>query len=263
MDESKLFLKKIEDRYDQFLNYQTIMASDFLTMEQQSMLAPFLREHRGTGVFLFGGFEDAERRQVLFMPEYTEVKNEEEALEYFKENPEACPEMILECTVSKHDVGKLGHRDYLGALMGEGIKREIVGDILVNPNGAQIVVSEDMAEYLKKEFTKAGHTTFETSLKHVSEISLGEVRKEVQRHNVASPRLDNVVSSVFGVSRKDAVTAISRGIVFVDGAEMLKPDYQLKEGQKLVLRGKGKAIYLGQTGTSKKGKAYIEVEKYI
>ena len=263
MDESKLFMKMIEEKYDRFLDYQTIMTSDFLSMEQQSMLNGFLRSKRNMGVFLFGGYNDAERRQVLFMPEYTGVTDEEGALEYFSENPDECPQQILECRVSKHDEGRLGHRDYLGALMGEGIKREIIGDIIVNPKGAQIIVAADMADYLNREFGKAGHVMLTTSIKLISELDRGEIKTEIQRLNVASPRLDNVVAAVFGLSRKDAVEAIQRGIVFVDGDNPGKPDYQVKEGQKLVLRGKGKAIYRGQTGTSKKGKAYIEVEKYI
>ena len=69
MDENKLFLKKIEDRLERFSEYYAPMNSDFLTLEQQSMLSGFLREHKSEGVFLFGGYEDAERKQVLFMPD--------------------------------------------------------------------------------------------------------------------------------------------------------------------------------------------------
>ena len=73
MDENKLFLKIIEDRFQRFKDYYMPMNSDFLSLEQQSMLAGFLRTHRNEGVTLFGGYEDAERKQVLFMPEYTGV----------------------------------------------------------------------------------------------------------------------------------------------------------------------------------------------
>ena len=65
------------------------------------------------------------------------------------------------------------------------------------------------------------------------------------------------------MARKDAVEAITRGRVFVNGAEMSKPDYSLKGGEKVVLRGKGKIIYKGQCGISRKGKVYIDIIKYI
>ena len=45
--------------------------------------------------------------------------------------------------------------------------------------------------------------------------------------------------------------------------EAKKPDLYLKGGEKLVLRGRGKAIYLGDKGTSRKGKIYAEFDKYI
>ena len=56
MDENNLFLKNIEEKYECFLDYYTIMNSDFLTMEQQSMLSGFLRAHRREGVFFYGGY---------------------------------------------------------------------------------------------------------------------------------------------------------------------------------------------------------------
>ena len=51
--------------------------------------------------------------------------------------------------------------------------------------------------------------------------------------------------------------------MFVDDMENKKPDYSLKGGEKLVLRGKGKAIYKGTSGTSKKGKIYVNFDRYI
>ena len=62
---------------------------------------------------------------------------------------------------------------------------------------------------------------------------------------------------------KDAAEAISRGMVFVDETEILKPDFSLKGGEKLVLRGKGKAIYQGVSGTSKKGKLYVTLDRFV
>ena len=80
---------------------------------------------------------------------------------------------------------------------------------------------------------------------------------------IASARLDNAVSAVFGTSRKIAAEAITSGLVFVNSVENKKPDFVLKGDEKLVLRGKGKAIYRGISGTSRKGKVYAEFDKYI
>lgn len=281
MDENNLFLKNIEEKYERFLDYYTIMNSDFLTMEQQSMLSGFLRTHRREGVFFYGGFAEAEQRQVVFLPDYTGVaekvcelppnENEKEndfancriLTEYFEQNPENCPIRLLDIVIPPTEHKTLGHRDYLGALMGEGIKREKVGDILVHEKGAQIIVASELADYLAENFRQVGSVSVLVKKSQISALGSTEIRTISLKFTVSSPRIDNIVSGVFGISRKDAVSVISHGKVFVSGREITKPDFALKGGEKIVLRGKGKAIYNGVTGTSKKGKLYIDVEKYV
>ena len=233
MEDNILFLKILEERFSRFLQSYTVMSGDFLSPEQQSQASGFFRQNRSQGAFLWGGYEEAERKISLFMPDYTGAETEDDLLPYFMNNPEDCPLSVLEITIPKAESFRPGHRDYLGALMGEGVRREKIGDIIIRPASAFV------------------HRT------------PGEIKKEERRYNISSPRLDNVLSAVFSISRKSAQEAISRGLVFLDGIQQTKPDKQLSEDQKLVLRGKGKAIYRGISGTSRKGKIYITVEKYI
>ena len=263
MDDNKLFLKLIEERFARFQENYAQDNGDFLSLEQQSMAMGFFRRNASQGAFLYGGYEDAERRIPLFMPDYTGVENEAQAIEFFAKDPGECPLVILKVSVPRQEKVTLTHRDYLGALMGEGIKREKIGDILVHPDGAQIVALRDMAVYLKDSLTSVGRASINTEILGIDKIDPGEIVKKEMSFNVPSPRLDNVISAVFGISRKSALEAISKGIVFVDGIEQSKPDVHPKEGQKLVLRGKGKAIYMGVTGNSRKGRDYITVIKYL
>jgi len=263
MDENKLFIKIIEEKFQRFRDYYVMDSSDFLALEQQSMLAGFMRAARREGAFFYGGYSEAERRMMVFMPDYTGVTSEEELETWMEANPDDCPLVVLDIRVPAAERGKLTHRDYLGALMGEGIRREKVGDIIVSEGGAQIVVAKEMAEYLAQNYRQVGRVSLSAEIVPITALNTGEIRTVTEKFSVASPRLDNVVSGIFGVSRKDAVEAISRGKVFVGGVEMGKPDYTLKPGEKVVLRGKGKAIYKGECGTSRKGKTYIEVVRYI
>lgn len=263
MDENKIFMKIIEEKFQRFKDYYILGNSDFLALEQQSMLAGFMRTARKEGAFLYGGCSEAERKMVVFMPDYTGVGSEEELDVWMKENPDDCPLALLDIKIPAAEKGKLSHRDYLGALMGEGIRREKIGDIIVSETGAQIIAAKEMAEYLQQNYRQVGRVSLSAKIAPISALNTAEIRTVTEKFTVSSPRLDNIVSGVFAVSRKDAVEAISRGKVFVNGAEMSKPDYTLKGGEKLVLRGKGKAIYKGECGTSRKGKVYIEVVKYI
>lgn len=281
MDESTLFLKAVEEKYEKFCDYYTIMHSDFLSIEQQSMLSRFLRSHGKEGVYLFGGYGEAERCQVIFMPDYSGVTekinllpdfaNEKERnsastqclLEYFAENPDDCPICLLDVGIPSAEHRTLGHRDYLGALIGEGIKREKLGDIIVREKGAQIIAAAELADYLATNLRQVGAVS--VNVKKMSIFELQGIKSETKnlKFTVSSPRIDNITASSFGVSRKDAVEAITHGKVFVNGREVTKPDFTLKGGEKVVLRGKGKVIYKGTSGISKKGKIYVDVEKYI
>ncbi len=263
MNENSIFLRMIEDKYEHFIDYYTIISSDLLSMEQQSLAAGFLRKHEKEGVFLFGGFEEAERRQVLFLPDYTGVTCEEEILPYFRKNPQDCPLALLDIKTAKADRGKFSHRDYLGALMGEGIKREKIGDILVSEDGAQVVVIRELAEYLEQNYRHVGRSEVNAKIVPIFEAKDTEKQINSVKFTISSSRLDNIISAVYGLSRKTAVEAINAGKVFVGGTMVTKPDAGLKGGEKIVLRGKGKAIYNGVEGTSKKGKVYISVDKYL
>ena len=267
-DANKLLLNIIEDRFRRFQKSYSIVTTDFLDMTQGSLAEPFVRSHQSEGAFMFGGYEDAERRMVVFAPDYLvlgdggAVSNIDELCQYFEENPGDSPISILDVTIKQKGV-TLKHSDYLGSLLSLGIKREKTGDIMVREDGAQIFVTSEIADYLAENYFKAGRVPLEARVKPLSELVRAEANIEVVRVSIPSPRLDNAISAAFNVSRKSAVEAINRGIVFVDNVENKKPDYTLKGGEKLVLRGKGKAIYKGINGTSKKGKLYAEFDRYI
>ena len=272
-DANKLLLNIIEDRFRRFQKSYSIVTTDFLDMTQGYLAEPFVRSHQSEWAYMFGGYEDAERRMVVFAPDYLTVSvddigsikavsNIAELCQYFDENPEDSPIAILDVTIKQKGV-TLKHSDYLGSLLSLGIKREKTGDIMVREDGAQIFVASEIAEYLAENYFKAGRVPLEAKVKPLSEFVPAEANIEVIRASIPSPRLDNAISAAFNVSRKSAVEAINRGIVFVDNVENKKPDYTLKGGEKLVLRGKGKAIYKGTNGTSKKGKLYAEFDRYI
>ncbi len=271
MNESNLLIKNIEEKYQKFQDYYCLVHSDFLSIEEQSQLAGFMRSHAKDGVYFYGGYGEAERRMVVFVPDYAlapgAVSGDQAAqalTAYFASVSESeSPIAVLEAAIPTAEHRKLSHRDYLGALMGEGIKREKVGDILVSEKGAKIIVATELADYLVQNFRQVGALSITTKRIPLSELATVEIKTEAVRFSVSSLRIDNVLTGLFGISRKDAQEYIAHGRVFVSGREIAKPDMTLKGGEKIVLRGKGKAIFQGTSGTSKKGKLYITCQKYI
>ena len=249
--DERLLLARILDRAQQAQSRNIPAYTDFLSPQQQ-MLARDLLSLAGIredGFLFLGGYEGAERKVILFLPDWMD--------ETMAESPIRCLRAAFRAEEG------LSHRDFLGSLMGMGIVREKLGDILVKPDGAQAVVVRELGDYLMAHYGKAGRVSLDVKVSPISVIDTAISRRETVKFTVSSPRLDNVVSGVFHVSRKDAQEAVSRGMVFVNETEATKPDMQLKGGEKLVLRGKGKAIYQGVDGTSKKGKYYVTLEKFI
>ena len=196
----------------------------------------------------YGGYEDAERVILINLPDYARLADH---------NPLT---VIRAC---KADGSReLTHRDYLGSLIGLGIKRELLGDILVREDGADIIVLSDIAEFILSNYCKAGRTALSLSQHPVSELIVPKIKRTRITDTVASLRLDSVTASAFGLARGKAAEAIGGGIVFVNHLEVTKPDFQVKEGDKITLRGKGKACLTEIGGRSRKDRVYITIERY-
>ena len=173
-----------------------------------------------------------------------------------------CPLAVLRAA-TRRGSRKLTHRDYLGSLLSLGIKREVTGDILVREDGADILILRDIADFLLANYEKAGHTSLALSIVGLQDLNTGAVRTEEKRVAVASLRLDSLLSAAFGLSRGKAQEAIRSGIVLVNSRVLLKPDFLLQEGDKMVLRGRGKAVLREVSGRTKKDRTFVVLERYL
>lgn len=182
--------------------------------------------------------------------------------EHFAAIPEEDPLAVVRAG-RKKGAPPLSHRDYLGALMGLCIRRESVGDILVREDGADIILLKEIADFVLMNYSKAGRTPLELSGIPVSGLIFRAGERREVTESVASLRLDNLVSAAFSVSRSRAAEAAAEGLIFIDGISVKKPDRIIREGEKIVFRGRGKAVFLGVKGKSSKGRLMVAIEKYI
>jgi len=238
-----------------------LTASSFLDIRQKSLVENFFRSEK-TGVrhIFYGGYDDAERCIAVFLPDYLEEYRTASDLAKMPDSEN--PLTVIRAVTAKGS-RQLTHRDYLGSLLSLGIKREVTGDILVRENGADIIVLNELADFLLLNYEKAGRTGLTLSRVPVSELMMPETRTEEIRESVASMRLDNIVSAAFGLSRQKAADAINAGIVFVNNSVLDKPDKPISEGDKVVLRGKGKIVIKELAGKSRKDRLYVIFERYL
>ena len=195
---------------------------------------------------------------MLSVPDYIDS---DDPNEIFTVYADGCP--LSAVRVEKDRFSDIGHRDYLGAVMGLGLTRESVGDICVQPDGCDIVALPNAAKYIEENLTGAGRATLKAKLIPLGEVRAPQVNIKETSITVASPRLDAVAGEIFSLSRSAAAQAIASGAVTVNDEQVLKADRRLSPKDKIVLRGKGRAILGEEFTQTKKGRVRIEVKKSV
>lgn len=221
--------------------------SKFLNLAEQKE-AEIAARKAGAACSFFGGAEDCERKMLGVSCD--------EALEEF-EFPLVC---LKAAPKSAKFSSPLQHRDVLGSLMGLGIERELIGDIIIREDAAYIFCTDKMAAFICENLPRIGNTAV---ICEETEAPQGPVRNvREMRVQVTSPRLDAIVAHLFRLSRSDAQTLFRQGRIMVDDSVCERTDYMLKEGQVISVRGFGRAKYLGVESTSKKGKSNLLIALY-
>ncbi|MGN1030295.1 MAG: RNA-binding protein, partial [Butyricicoccaceae bacterium] len=204
--EDVALLTHLLDRADACAQKCYVTSTRFLDLRQSTLAEQALKQYSAPQWFFHGGWERAERRVILFVPDYLvpeEIPGSEDD-----------PIAVMRCTKKRTDT--LSHRDYLGSLMGLQIKRECIGDILVSDHGADILVLREMLPFLLMNYGKAGRKHLEVAEVPIGELILPEQKIEYLRDTVASMRLDAVTAALFRLSRARAAEAIRKGAVYLD-----------------------------------------------
>lgn len=221
--------------------------SDFLTLNEQNILSQTLPLMPPVCVKTIGGYNLAERKIAAFYPDA-----ESEGI-----SPIEC---IFITPVNSKFSDELTHKDFLGALMNLGLERSVFGDIIVIDEGAYVFCLKKISHIIINETGRIRHTMVKAQpCEFNEEVS---VRTREILGTVASVRIDSVLSLATGMSRSRSITYIEDADVFVNGRLITTNSYNLKDNDIISVRGVGKFMYNGVTGTSKKGKTYISILKY-
>lgn len=254
-NEDRLLVSKMLDQIVLCSKRNKIQNTDFLDERQKNILEKALHRTDIENYMIFGGFDDAQRNTVIFYPE----KWDKEIVEKNYNTVMQIVEIILPNDLQ----GKYIHRDYLGALMKLGLKREKIGDIIVWEKGAHIIVLNEIVSFLEQNLTTL--TRFQKSqinIKNIEELHECNINKEEIEIIVSSMRLDNIISELAKTSRTKAEEYISKERVFINYEVVTKDSKILKIGDKITIRGKGKFEIKEQIGNTKKGRNILKIEKY-
>ena len=158
---------------------------------------------------------------------------------------------------------RLSHRDVLGAVMGLGIERERIGDILPGPDAAKILCDAKITDFILDNLTMIGAVTVKVALGDMAEIAPRAERTKEIRATVASLRLDSIVAAGFGISRSRAADDIAADKVKLNWQSAANASKTIRQGDVLSMRGRGRVEVTEVRGQTKKGRTVVVLNRFF
>ena len=251
--EERLLLSRVLDKLELTRRRSIPAHTGFLSQAERGAAEGLIAACGHPEHLFFGGYEGAERTVCVFLPEWLSPEDWQAG--------EDCPVRALRCSFQAG--AGLTHRDFLGAILGLGITREKLGDLLVGEASCDVLVLSELSDYLLQNLDSAGRTRLRVSPIPLDRLAVPEVRVKTIHDTVAALRLDAVTASAFSLSRGKAADAVSAGRVQLNHRDCLKPDRPVAQGDVIACRGLGKCVVREAGGLSKKGRVIITIDRYL
>lgn len=256
-DEEKILISKVLDKIDFVKIKNKVQSTDFLNLYEQELVVKLLKKMQIKNYILEGGIEEAERKILILYPEKLK--------EVFEDNKIKIDEYIkvYKITLPQELQGKYSHKEYLGGFMKLGIKREKIGDIIFDENGADVLILPEMEKYLENNIKNL--IRFKKS--EIEKIKINQIRdikENIEERTIIVPsmRMDAVVSELINTSRNKANEIIAFKRVFVNQINETKLTKEIKLGDKITIRGKGRFEIISQDRKTKSGKIVLNIKQW-
>jgi len=249
--DERAFVDRAAEWVARAAEWHEVRRTDFLDPRQAFILTTLVNRQGDVALRLDGGYPEAERRRAILAPDYRPLEDEPAGI------------AVLAVTSGDEGIAKLDHGDYLGAILGLGIKRDRIGDIHVSREGAHFLVAEEIADYLNIHLRQVHRVHVLTDLLPLERLAVVKPELEEMNFTVASLRLDGICSDVYRISRAKIVDPIRAGRCRVNWKAEEDPSKPLREGDVVSLQGLGRFKLLEVEGLTKKGRIRVKVGKFI
>lgn len=247
-DEDVLLRARVEDACELCERRSCPRFVGFLDEHKQAVARAVLHEKGIDNFAFYGGYDGAERTVLGVFPSFLPID---------------VAQFPLAAIGFRYRLGAaLSHRDFLGALLGTGIRREKLGDIVCGTGQTVVFVDEELAPFLADTVRKIG--TEGVSIQYPFTESVAVTREVSEwRDTVASPRLDAVLKAALRCSREEAARRITAGLVACNHMPCEAVAHTVREGDVLSVRGAGRFIVAALGPPTKKGRLLITIQKLI
>lgn len=230
--------RKQEEKYTDFLEPPDIKEAEKV-----------LNKDTDIGHSVMGGYKESERNIIAVYP-------------YFKDIDDLdIPLKAVEIR-GAFDT-KVTHRDVLGSLMGLGIKREKIGDIIVGEDICQVIVIGEIADYIIVNLSKVNKFRVKCEIIGLDAVKPAQVKTKIIETSLASLRLDSVASAAFSLSRTKMTEYLKQGLVSVNWEVTSDNSHIISEGDVISFRGHGRAFLDEIIGKTKKGRYFVSIKRLL
>ncbi|MEM8719485.1 MAG: photosystem II S4 domain protein [Cyanobacteria bacterium P01_G01_bin.39] len=247
--ENKAEITKVIDKAEQAIKNWEVVVTDFLSPPVLAEVQSIFQNLTEIDALAWGGYPQAERQRVaLSRPDLP--------------LDESQVELAALDIAGNFLFDPATHRDFLGSLLGTGIVREKVGDIIVlGERGAQAIVVPEMVDFLTSALTQVRSVAVTTQQIEFSELKIRPPKKKEMTTVEASMRLDAIASAGFSMSRSKMANAITGKDVRVNWKEVTQSSYNVKSGDLIAVRGKGR-LEIGEVSVTKKQRYRVNLVRY-
>lgn len=248
--DEKDFVERIIDLCQSVEDSYSYAVTPFLHKRQEEIVSSIAKHFELVVFSSRQWLADTEWSRVIVAPSYYECQPEDFEIRLYEiEYP--------------HKFHQLTHSQILGTLLNRlGIRRELLGDILVGQEGASILLDRRFSDLLEREIEKISRVPVTWKARDWTQYRfIAKDSGEEQFLLVSSMRLDKLVAAGFSLSRAQASHAVEKGLVRVDYQQVTQISKVLEVGQLISVRGYGRFIMKEILGFSKQGKIKLKIEK--
>ncbi len=248
--ENREAIARVLDQAEQAIKTWDIVVTDFLSPPELAEALNLFQRLTEVHCLAWGGYPQAERQRVAI------------ARVDLPLDPSQVTVAALEIA-GNFLFDSATHRDFLGSLLGTGLVREKVGDILVlGERGAQAIVVPELAEFLEMNLTQVRSVKVKTRALELDLLRVREPKMKELTTVEASMRLDAIASAGFGMSRSKMVDLINSGDVRVNWKTVSQPSHLLQAEDLVAIRGKGR-LSIGEVSVTKKERYRVQLKRFV
>jgi photosystem II S4 domain protein len=248
--ENRDIVARVIDNAEQAIKTWEVVMTDFLPPPELAEIQRLFSRLTEVHLLSWGGYPQAERQRLAIARSDLPLDQSQ-------------VELVALDIAGNFLFDTATHRDFLGAMLGTGIVRDKTGDIIVlGERGAQVIVAPELADFLEMSLKQVRSVPVTTRRIDLSELKIREPKKKELTTVEASLRLDAVASAGFGMSRSKMVDLIDGGDVRVNWKDTTQASSQLKTGDLVAIRGKGR-LEVGEIAVTKKDRYRVQLTRYV